>query len=105
MRASIKTKPNGNIALDLDIKAGRAILRVSSSLRDSMSGLFPSQDRERGFATRQTKVSAEASAMPMTFAEHERKLKAPAVASCCLSGSSDWRQHHGSHQWRICCGL
>ena len=25
MRASIKTKPNGNIALDLDIKAGRAI--------------------------------------------------------------------------------
>jgi hypothetical protein len=25
MRASIKTKPNGNIALDLDIEAGRAI--------------------------------------------------------------------------------
>ena len=25
MHASIKTKPNGNIALDLDIEAGRAI--------------------------------------------------------------------------------
>ena len=44
--------------------------------------------------------------MPMTYAEHERKLKAPAVCDVAASeGSTQRRQHYGSHQRRICRGL
>ena len=43
--------------------------------------------------------------MPMTFAEHERKLKAPAVCELLPLRIFRWRQHHGSHERRICCGL
>ena len=104
MRASIKTKPDGSMSLSISTSKRRErYLRVSSSQLDSMSGSLPwSRSRERvcnSTVENQRGGFSHANDVCGTRTEVEGARRVRAAAS---PGPSDWGQHHGSHQRRIC---
>jgi len=71
---------------DLDIEAARAIFGSVLFAASFHERIVPwSSSRER-FATRQSKIRRGGFSLPMTYAEHETKLKAPRVRAAASPG-------------------
>jgi hypothetical protein len=75
MRTSFQTRKDGSMAIDADAEAARVIFAsvlFAARFHDTITPLVP-------VAQKGTRCCEGRTSMPMTYAEHDKKMKVPAV--------------------------